>query len=109
MVDHKVCHLEQSFVAPKICVRIEVTVCTQFARASLTPSANGTDYSAMVYLVNRLFFFCSDFRKKRWARALSAMICGIQVFRTELVNAVLKQRRKPGCLGGMLHERELTR
>ena len=28
MVDHKVRHLEQSFVALKFCVRIEVAVCT---------------------------------------------------------------------------------
>ena len=48
MVDHKVRHLEQSFVALKIRVRIEVAFRTQFARAH-SPSANGTDYSAIVH------------------------------------------------------------
>ena len=37
MVDHKVRHLEQSFVALKICVRLEVAFNTQFARALLLP------------------------------------------------------------------------
>jgi hypothetical protein len=41
-VNHKVRHLEQSFVALKICVRVEMIFHTQFARApNSAPSANG--------------------------------------------------------------------
>jgi hypothetical protein len=62
MVDHKVRHLEQSFVALKFCVRIEwlsVLICA----SPLTPSANGTDYSAVVCPVNAFLSFVSVFRK----------------------------------------------
>jgi hypothetical protein len=41
MVNHKVRHLEQSFVTLKIRVRVEMTFHTPFARAPNAPSANG--------------------------------------------------------------------
>jgi hypothetical protein len=47
MVDDEIRHLEQRFIASELCVRIEVMICNQFARAQLnSPLGKRADYSA---------------------------------------------------------------
>src|SRR5882724_6470632 len=126
MVDHEVRHLEQSFVAAKIRLRIDVSVQTQFARPA-TPLGKRGDYSAGDSSDNTLFLlvpvsgktrikdlhiafclFC--FRERPGSRTCTSPLGGIQVFRTRSRwGACSKPGRKPSGLGGMLHEGELSR
>ncbi len=64
MVNNKVRHLEQSFVALKIRVRVEMTFRTQFARAPLTPLGILVDYSAGVSDVKSFFLLLVPFPEK---------------------------------------------
>ncbi len=70
MVNHKVRHLEQSFVTLKICVRVEMTFHTQFARAPNAPLGKREDYRTPAEAVNAFLLSCSISGKDR-GRGLS--------------------------------------
>jgi len=70
MVNHKVHHLEQSFVRLKIRVRVEMTFHTQFARAPNVPLGKREDYRAPAEAANAFLLSCSISGKGR-GRGLS--------------------------------------
>jgi hypothetical protein len=71
MVNHKVRHLKQSFVALKIRFRVEMIFRTQFARAPRLPLGKREDYRATVKPVNA-FLLCCSISGKNLGRGLSA-------------------------------------
>jgi hypothetical protein len=83
MVNHKVRHLEQSFVALKIRVRVEMTFGTQFARAPTSPLGKREDYSPRSLHANCFIAGLFHFRKMLSLRTWGSGVCGFQVFRTE--------------------------
>ena len=61
-MDHQVRHLKQSFVAPKIPVRLELILRTQFARCHNSPGKLG-NYRASEKPKNRLFVLFRFWKK----------------------------------------------
>jgi hypothetical protein len=70
VVNHKVRHLEQSFVALQVRVRAEMTFHTQFARAPNFPLGKREDYRAPAEPANAFLLSCSISGKGR-GRGLS--------------------------------------
>ena len=72
MVNYEVRHLKQSFVTAKIRFRVEVTFCTQFARAPINPLEQTAALWCYWPTGKRYFYFLVPFSEQTVVEDLQA-------------------------------------